>query len=34
MERIRSVQPDETSKRICVAESLATASYTKGNLVE
>lgn len=31
MERIQSTQP-EGRKRICVAESLATASYTKGNL--
>jgi hypothetical protein len=34
MERIESTQPDGKSKRICVAESLATASYTKGILVE
>ena len=34
MDQIESTQPDETSKRICVAEALATASYTKGNLVE
>ncbi len=34
MERIESTQPDQTIKRICVAESLATASYTKGNLRE
>jgi hypothetical protein len=34
VERVESTHPDETVKRICVAESLATASYTKGNLIE
>ncbi len=31
MERIQSTQPDQPLKRICVAESLATGSYSKGD---
>jgi len=33
MGRIHATQPDQPLKRICVAESLATGSYSKGDAI-